>query len=195
MGIPAEAEALVQSSSGASTGWDTTNMPARVLLTLMLCGLLAGCGGDSSTADRTEPIKPEEAGHVGSGAAVARCKDAVVGRGAPPEWRRKTTFVGPVGFFGPNRDFRRVQGGRAKTPVVVEGRNAVTVAIDPIDLDRAGLVVASARGVYATIRLVPCLDRARTAWPAGFTLRDTDPVGVVVRRGRESAVRGEVGRP
>jgi hypothetical protein len=82
-----------------------------------------------------------------------------------------------------------------KTPVVVEGKKPVTVAIDPIDRDRAGLGAAGAPGVYAKLRFVPCPDRARTAWPAGFTLRDTDPVAVLVRSGKGSAVRGEVGRP
>jgi hypothetical protein len=81
-----------------------------------------------------------------------------------------------------------------KAPVIVEGRKAVTLAIAPADRARAGLVVDDTHP-YATIRFVPCRDHGRTWWPAGFKLADPAPVVVLVRLGKASVVRLEVGRP
>ncbi|HEX3563419.1 MAG TPA: hypothetical protein VHU24_11320 [Solirubrobacterales bacterium] len=80
-----------------------------------------------------------------------------------------------------------------KDPVIVEGQEAVTLAIDPGDRARAGLVVVGDTHSYATIRFIPCRDRVRTWWPAGFKLTDPAPVDLLVRQGAGPAVKLEVG--
>jgi hypothetical protein len=128
---------------------------------------------------------------------VARCNAAALGQGRA-NWRESATYTGSVGIY--RTDFRiAFRGGQrrpvAKAPVMVEGRKAVTLAIDPADRARAGLGVVGGRHPYATIRFAPCRDRVRTWWPAGFKLADPAPVAVLVRRGQAPPVRLEVGRP
>jgi hypothetical protein len=174
---------------------------SAVVLVGLFAGMLvlAGCGGGSEPTDGSDGATPSgsPAGQkpVGSGAAVAKCQQAMLGKGRA-NWRDDSTHVGPVGFFGSGRDFRGLVGHIVKTPVVVEGRKAVTLAIDPAQRDRAGLlIVGGGRHGYAKVRFLPCRDRVRTAWPAGFHLRGTDPVVVIVRIGKKPASRLEVGRP
>jgi hypothetical protein len=128
---------------------------------------------------------------------VARCDTAFLTAG-PRDWRKAATYTGRVGFWGKSRDFRGAGTGHdIKTPVVVEGRAPVTLAIAPSDRDRMGLEIVGSRRPYAEVRFVPCRHQARTGWPAGFRRRDRDshPVVVLVRSGNAPAARLEVGRP
>jgi hypothetical protein len=68
-----------------------------------------------------------------------------------------------------------------KVPVVVVGTKPIGVSIALADRARAGLVLAIQGGPYAEVRFVPCRDRARTDWPAGWVLRDREPVRVTVK--------------
>lgn len=179
----------------------TRAVPWRAaLLAVVLCPLGAGCGGDStSTHEVTVGPGPQHAAPVGRGAGVARCDTAALGKGRA-NWRESATSVGSVGIYGTGRDFRTAfRGGQrrpvTKAPVIVEGRQAVTLGIDPADRVRAGLVVVGDTHPYATVRFVPCRDRPRTWWPAGFKLADPAPVVVLVRRANASVVTLEVGRP
>ncbi len=119
------------------------------------------------------------------------------GQGAT-NWRRYSTYLGPVGFFGSGRHFGHVVGHIVKTPVVVEGRQGVTLAIVPSDRDHAGLLIVGDTHPYAEVRLVPCRDHARTIWPAGFKLPGNElvraPVSVLVRVGGRPVGKMEVGR-
>ena len=141
---------------------------------------------------------------VGQGSVVARCKHAALGNG-DPEWRDRSFVEGRLGFYGPGRDFRSAQKiprspGQyshqlpssgpilgTKVPVVVEGTKPVGMSIAPADRARAGLVVAIQGGPYAEVRFVPCRDHARTGWPAGWVLRDREPVRVTVKEPGEPA--------
>jgi hypothetical protein len=164
-----------------------------------LISLIRACPAGASDDDHDcsaaiSGASPASAQQLATGAAVAKCQYALLGQG-DPNWRDHATYVGPVGFYGPERDFRRVVGHRAKTPVFVEGRRAVTLTIDPADRDHAGLEFVGGQRAYAEVRFVPCKYRERTAWPAGFRLRGTEPVGVIVRVGDGPVQRMEVGRP
>ena len=171
--------------------------------------LLGGCGGGRGTttgADQSNSVVvedsgtgPEQLGPIGTGAGVARCDSAALGKGVA-NWREVSTYVGSVGIYGSGRDFRTAfRGGQrrpvTKDPIIVEGQKAITLAIDPADRARAGLVVVGSTHPYAKIRFVPCRDRVRTWWPAGFKLADPASVVVLVRQGRASAVRLQVGGP
>jgi hypothetical protein len=164
----------------------------RTVPVLGLCVALVGCGSSSPGPNPTQTAGPVQPQPVGQGVAVARCDRAILGQG-DPNWRNDATYVGRVGFFGPERDFGLAHGGRVKTPVFVEGRRAVTLAIDPADRNRAGLEIVGGRHPYATIHFVPCPDHTRTAWPAGFRLRNRDPVVVLVHSANAPDAKLEVG--
>jgi hypothetical protein len=160
-------------------------------LGLVLCAVTAGCGGGS---DEGSTVVPD----VGQGSVVARCEHAALGNG-DPEWRDRSLVEGRLGFYGLGRDFRSAQkiprsssqfshqlpsSGPilgTKLPVVVVGTKPIGVSIAPADRARAGLVLAIQGGPYAEVRFVPCRDRARTDWPAGWVLRDREPVRVTVK--------------
>jgi hypothetical protein len=172
---------------------------------VILCALAAGCGGGSDE-------DPDEVPAIGQGSVVAGCRDAVGGNG-DPNWRARATDVGRFGFFGVSRDFRNAQkvprdsvGAShplpasgpillTKLPLVVEGTKPIDVAVAPEDRAGAGIVVAGEGGPYAEVRLVPCRDQARTGWPAGWVLRDREPVTVLVRDESQPATELVVGGP
>jgi hypothetical protein len=113
-------------------------------------------------------------------------------------WRKYSTYVGPVGFFGTDRVFRHVVGHIVKTPVIVEGRRPVTLTIAQPDQDHAGLLIVGDQHPFAEIRFIPCRGHARTAWPAGFKLPGNKlvraPVSVLVHVEGRPVMRMEVGR-
>ena len=166
-------------------------------LAIALSVVAAGCGGESEDESTDVP-------DVGQGSVVARCEHAALGNG-DPDWRDRSLVVGPLGFLVDGRDFRSAQKiARSsfqashqlpssgpilgtKVPVVVEGTKPVGVSIAPADRARAGLVLAIQGGPYAEVRFVPCRDHARTGWPAGWVLRDREPVRVTVKEPGEPA--------
>jgi hypothetical protein len=169
----------------------------------IVCVTVVGCGSGS-----------DHKAMIGQGSAVASCEQAAAGNGAR-DWRANATAVGRVGFFGEGRDFRTAQkqpiadypalrkrGISApilvtKVPVIVEGREPVTVAIAPADRARAGLVagIPFGRGPFAEIRFVPCAHQVRTGWPAGWVLRSHDPVTVLIHESNAPGSQLVVGRP
>jgi hypothetical protein len=181
-------------------------LPRTLGVLALMCAAISGCDWDSD--DDSAEVE-----WIGQGSAVARCHHAIVGQGLParPE---DATAVGRVAFWGTGRDFRTAhkvarpsisashplpRSGpifETKVPVIVEGRRPIDVAITPADRSRAGLVLAIRRGgPYAEVRFVPCRDQARTTWPAGWVLRDRQPVRVLVNeRGRQPSEL-VVGRP
>lgn len=180
---------------------------ARSGIVVVLCFSFVGCGGGSHA-------EPPADGTIAQGGRTANCKSAVVGAG-DARWRQRSTWVGRFGVYGSGRDFRTAQKQSlagfsglqerhvhgpilvTKTPLVVEGKTPVTVAIAPRDRSRAGLVagVPFGDGPYAEIRLVPCRDQPRTGWAAGWVLRDQGQVTVSVRPVNEPESQLVVGRP
>src|SRR6266496_2301992 len=72
---------------------------------------------------------------------VASCEDSV--GPVDPHWRRRSSVVGPLGFYGDGRDFRTAAARGAsgiletKVPVIVRGAKPVTVSVRPDEADRA----------------------------------------------------------
>ena len=169
-----------------------------VSLGVVLSVVAAGCGGGSENDSTDVP-------DVGQGSVVARCKHAALGNG-DPNWRDRSLVEGRLGFYGLGRDFRSAQkvprsSGQyshqlpssgpilgTKVPVVVEGTKPVGVSIASADRARAGLVLVIQGGPYAQVRFVPCRDQTRTGWPAGWVLRDREPVRVTVKEPGEPAL-------
>jgi hypothetical protein len=128
--------------------------------------------------------------------ATTGCANAMVTRRST-DWRRGATAVGRIGFFGSGRNFlARRFSKRTKVPVVVEGHEPVTVTIAARDRGHARLVVGSKGGFVEVVqvRFVPCRDRPETWWPAGFVLRNRQPVALLVRQGDEAPQLLQVGR-
>jgi hypothetical protein len=180
---------------------------ARLGITVMLCFTVVGCGSgsDSKSADHAT---------IAQGSVTAGCSSAMVGAGSN-DWRPHATALGRFGVYGSGRDFRTAQKTRVslfrglqqrqvsgpilltKTPLLVEGKNPVEVSIAPNDRARAGLVVPPfgfRGGPYAEVRFVPCRDQPRTWWPAGWALRNPDPVTVVVHQANGPESQLVVGR-
>lgn len=113
-------------------------------------------------------------------------------------WRRDSTATGPIGFFGPDRNFLASRfSKRTKSPVIVEGHEPVTLLVLRRDRSHARLLAPTDPAPfvpYVEIRFVPCPDQARTTWPAGFQLRNRQPVTLVVRVAGEPDRTLRVGR-
>ena len=174
----------------------------RLGFAIVLCLSVVGCGVGSGAADHT----------IANGSVTAGCSAAIRGAGSN-EWRSLATAAGRFGVYGSGRDFRTAQKARladfpglgargvpgpilvTKTPLVVDGKQPLELAIAPNDRERAGLVVAPfGGGPYAKVRLVPCRDQPRTFWAAGWVLRDPDRVTVVISQENGPASRLVVGR-
>jgi hypothetical protein len=122
------------------------------------------------------------------------CTNAMVTRRST-DWRPEATALGRIGFYGTGRDFLRGPK-RTKVPIVVEGHEPVTVTIASRDRGHARLVVLS-NGRWPEVvqaRFVPCRDRPETWWPAGFVLRNRQPVTLLVQQGDEAPQSLRVGR-
>jgi hypothetical protein len=127
-------------------------------------------------------------------AVVARCDTAILGN-ADRRWRKRSTVVGNLGFYGPGRDFRSAErsgeGGDlvTKMPVVMEGKSGARVWVPREVRDRVALLYGPipALDVYrvddghAAVRFEPCTDRKRTGWPGGLVLRNRRPLALKVR--------------
>jgi len=75
--------------------------------------------------------------------------------------------------------------------VIVEGHRPVTLSVAQSDRSDARLQAPTSPPwvPYAQIRFIPCRDKARTVWAAGFLLRNRQPISVIVR------IAGEPARP
>jgi hypothetical protein len=161
-----------------------------IALTAVLVAI-SGCGG----GDNPQPIPPEPPNEA-QPIATTRCTESAGGT-LSRRWRQDplVTAGGPVGFYGNGRNFLKGDM-QPKVPIIVEGREPVTVSVAPEDRSHALLVVRSGSqwGSFAEVRFVPCRDRPRTWWPAGFRLRNRQPVAIVVQRQGEERRRLKVGR-
>jgi hypothetical protein len=149
-------------------------------LTVGACGSASdgsSTGGRSSTA-------------VGHGSKTRDCDIVFIGPG-PADWRKNTYWIGSFGIS--RRSFSQgayeTDGNlhRIKTPMIVEGHRPVTISVPRDQLDRVGILGVHPKPSYTSVTYVPCPDKPRTAFAAGFELRDKRPFTLRVRIGDGSA--------
>lgn len=170
-------------------------------LPLVLSVVLWGCGGSSKHSPSAPVGQPSAP--VAESIPTVRCETAIAGTPSR-SLRSRSPSAGPVSIFG-GRDFStlsRASGPRppgfskvVKMPVMVEGHAPVTLSIAPRDRSHGRLVAptSSSWAPYVEVRLVPCGDKARTVWAAGFLLRNLRPITVVVRHAGEPGRHLQVG--
>ena len=148
---------------------------------------------DSGGIDRGRPLRNAQDVAENSTAA-AGCHSAILGN-ADARWRQRSTVVGNLGFYGPNRDFRQAlrsgKGGDliTKMPVIIEGNSGATVWVPRVERDRVALLfgpiptgdVYRIEDGHAKVRFKPCTGRKRTGWVGGLVLHDRRPVALKVR--------------
>ncbi len=71
-----------------------------------------------------------------------------------------------------------------KTPTMVAGHRPVTISLPEAQRYLAGILGVHPRPAYASVTYVPCDDKPRTVFAAGFLLRDRRPVTLLVQVGR-----------
>jgi hypothetical protein len=165
------------------TLWGVKVAAAIVLLAVSIA--IWGCGDNGDDPEPPDVIQPM---------ATTGCTNAMLTKRSS-DWRRGATALGRIGFYGSGRNFLRGPK-RTKVPVVVEGNEPVTVTIAARDRGHARLVVGSNGGWPEVVqaRFVPCRDRPETWWPAGFVLRNREPVALQVRQGDEGPQLLQIGR-
>jgi hypothetical protein len=169
---------------------------AALIAPLTISLVFWGCGGGSHSQSTVAGQRPTPT-VVDQPKATAQCELAMGGT-PPRSWRRDATAIASVGFYGSGRNFLAGRfTRRTKSPVIVEGRDPVTLAIAPEDRWHARLLASTSPvpfAPYVEIRFVPCRDQARTTWPAGFQLRNRMPVTVIVHQAGEPDRTLRVGR-
>lgn len=119
------------------------------------------------------------------GSKVRDCDITFDGPG-PANWRERSLSIGPFGLAGPDGpdfDIGAFEDGllTVKTPTMVAGHRPVTISIPPGERHRARILGAHPRPAYASVTYVPCDDKPRTVFAAGFLLRDRKPLTLLVR--------------
>jgi hypothetical protein len=172
----------------------------RLLLVLVVClTLLPGCGQGSQSDDTTARIAPgarPSPNHpkLAVGSKIRNCDITFDGPG-PADWRKHSLWIGPFGLAGPSPgpdfDEGALEGGllTVKTPTMVAGHRPVTISVPGAQRYRVGILGVHPRPAYASVTYVPCDDKPRTVFAAGFLLRDRRPVTLLVQVGDE-LVRG-----
>jgi hypothetical protein len=164
------------------------------LLVLATClTMLTGCGEgsqpDATTARiapgaRTPPTQPK----LAVGSKVRDCDITFIGSG-PADWRKHSLWTGPFGLAGrgsvPDFDESAHEGGllSLKTPTIVAGHRPVTITVPEAQRYRVGILGVHPHPAYASVTYVPCDDKPRTVFAAGFLLRDHRPVTLLVQVG------------
>ncbi len=171
-----------------------------LLPALVVClALLSGCG-EGSQSDRTaaqvgprehpSPNRPK----LAVGSKVRDC-DIVFDGPGPADWRKHSLWTGPYGLAGPGPgpdfDEGSLRDGllTVKTPTIVAGHRPVTVSVPEAQRYRVGILGVHPRPAYALVTYVPCDDKPRTVFAAGFLLRGRRPVTLLVQVG-DGPVRG-----
>jgi hypothetical protein len=164
---------------------------AALALTVGACGSASdgsGAGGPSSTPARA----------VGHGSKTRDCDVVFIGPG-PADWRKDTYWIGSLGIsrgsfsqgaYETDGDLYRI-----KTPTVVEGHRPVTISVPRDELDRVGILGVHPKPSYASVTYVPCREKPRTVFAAGFELRDKRPFTLRVEIGDGPARELLVGGP
>jgi len=167
----------------------------RLLLVLAAClTLLPGCGEEGSQPDdttariapgaRTSPTHPK----LAIGSKVRDCDITFDGPG-PADWRKHSLWIGTFGLAGlspgPDFDESSLAGGllTVKTPTMVAGHRPVTLSVPKAERHRVGILGVHPCPAYASVTYVPCDDKPRTVFAAGFLLRDRRPVTLLVQIG------------
>jgi hypothetical protein len=160
---------------------------------------MTGCGGGEATSAestariasgaRSSPTHPL----LAVGSKVRDCDVTFIGPG-PPDWRRHSRWIGPYGLAGrkgPDFGIGSFEDGllTVKTPTIVAGHRRVTISIPTAQRYRAGILGVHPDRAYASVTYVPCKDRPRTVFAAGFLLRDRRPLTLLVRVG-DGPLRG-----
>jgi hypothetical protein len=155
--------------------------------------LLPGCGGDSPSDDAAARVAPDTRTppshqNLAVGSKLRDCDITFDGPG-PADWRRHSLWTGSFGLAGPGPgpDFGEgvFEGGllTVKTPTMVAGHRPVTISVPRAQRYRAGILGVHPRPAYASVTYVPCDDKPRTVFAAGFLLRDRRQVTLLVRIG------------
>lgn len=163
----------------------------RLLLVLVAClTLLSGCGEGAQPDETTARIAPgaHPADHpkLAVGSKVRDCDITFDGPG-PPDWRKHSLWIGTFGLAGPSPgpdfDESSLAGGllTVKTPTMVAGHRPVTLSVPEAERYRVGILGVHPRPAYASVTYVPCDDKPRTVFAAGFLLRDRGPVTLLVQ--------------
>lgn len=166
----------------------------RLLLVLAVClTLLTGCGQGSQSDDTTAPIAPgahpsPNRPKLAVGSKLRDCDITFDGPG-PADWRKHSLWIGPFGLAGPSPgpdfDEGALEGGllTVKTPTMVAGHRPVTISVPEAQRYRVGILGVHPRLAYASVTYVPCDDKPRTVFAAGFLLRGRRPVTLLVQVG------------
>jgi hypothetical protein len=166
----------------------------RLLLVLAVClTLLAGCDEGSQSDDTAARIAPgahpsPNRPKLAVGSKVRDCDITFDGPG-PADWRKHSLWIGPFGLAGPGPgpdfDEGALEGGllTVKTPTMVAGHRPVTISVPEAQRYRVGILGVHPRPAYASVTYVPCDDKPRTVFAAGFLIRDRRPVTLIVQVG------------
>jgi hypothetical protein len=171
-----------------------------LVLALVAClTLLSGCDEGSQPDNTTARIAP--GAHLppaypklGVGSKVRDCDVTFDGPG-PANWRKRSLWIGPFGLAGPSPGPDFDEGARegglltVKTPTMVAGHRPVTITVPEGQRYRVGILAVHPRPAYASVTYVPCDDKPRTVFAAGFLLRDRRPVTLLVQVG-DGSIRG-----
>jgi hypothetical protein len=156
-----------------------SGFPRRLpLVFAVFVALLAGCGEGSQPGGTKLAV----------GSKVRDCDITFDGPG-PADWRKHSLWVGPFGLAGPGPgpdfDEGALDGGllTVKTPTMVAGHRPVTISVPKGQRYRAGILGVHPRPAYASVTYVPCDDKPRTVFAAGFLLRGRRPVTLLVQVG------------
>lgn len=155
-------------------------------LALAALALTVGACGSASDAGSTDEPSSTPARAVGHGSKTRDCDIVFIGPG-PADWRKDTYWIGPLGIS--RRSFSQgayeTDGSlyRIKTPMVVEGHRPVTISVPDDELHRVGILGVHPKPSYASVTYVPCPDKQRTVFAAGFELRDKRPFTLLVQIG------------
>jgi hypothetical protein len=163
-------------------------------LSLAAGGCGSGSGSDSgsvpqgsTTTARIVPggVTPPTQRLLAAGSKARDC-DVVFDGPGPADWRRRSLAIGPFGLSGPDfHESPRAYGLLiVKTPMLVAGHRPVTISIPRALRYRAAILgVHPGRSGYARVTYVPCADKPRTVFAAGFLLRDRRPISLLVKVG------------
>ena len=156
--------------------------------------MFSGCGGGSQPQDTTArivpgPRTPPTHPKLAVGSKVRDCDIVFIGPGHA-DWRKHSLWIGPFGLNGPGPGPEFDEGAPegslllVKTPTMVAGHRPVTISVPEAQRYRAGILGVHRRPAYASVTYVPCEDKPRTVFAAGFLLRGgRRPVTLLVQVG------------